>query len=283
MAEHERQRILIIDDEPAVRMALEMALADTPHHVQSVETAEKALALLAAQTFDLLIVDKNLPGISGVELLRRVRQHRADVWAAMITGYPSAESAMEMLHLGIRGYLEKPFDDIFEVVRRVESILGAKRAQDRLDEALLQMQQAADLFPATRALKIVVIPANETEGKWLLARTGYPVDIVLSAQTGAAALSLLSGQAADLVVCDAGMREPDLFAFIRALRASSPSAQWVVISDAPSLRMLTELIDARVAEVICRPLAESSYRGRVEALLMRLRTASAAKRTMAAS
>ena len=98
-------RILIVDDEPAVRMTLEMALSETPHHVESVESAEKALLALQGTTFDLIIVDKNLPGINGTELIRKVRQTHEDIWSAMITGYPSAESAMEMLHLGVRGYL----------------------------------------------------------------------------------------------------------------------------------------------------------------------------------
>jgi DNA-binding NtrC family response regulator len=268
-------RILIVDDEPSVRMTLEMALSETPHHVESVESAELALVAIRERTFDLLIVDKNLPGINGAELIRTVRQTHEDIWSAMITGYPSAESAMEMLHLGVRGYLEKPFEDVFEVVRRVEHLLELKQAQRRMQGGANRMRNAAQYLPAARPLSIVVLAPDEVDRRWLLQRTGNPTDTVLGAASAQEALSLIATRAPDLVVCDSTLRQPDLFTFIQSARVAAPEVSFAVLCDTPSLRMLTGLIEARASAVIPRPLSESTYKNRVEGLLMRLRMAPA--------
>lgn len=273
MQQTQTSRILIVDDEPSVRMTLEMALSDTPHHVQSVESAEQALAALKDETFDLLIVDKNLPGINGTELIRKVRQTHEDIWSAMITGYPSAESAMEMLHLGVRGYLEKPFEDVFEVVRRVENLLKQKQALRQLQSVTSGLREAAQALPVARPLRVVVLVQDEAECRWLLQRTGGPTDTVLRASSAQEALDLIATRAPDLVVCDSALREPDLFTFFQSARAIAPGLSFAVICDTPSLRMVTGLIDARASAVIARPLSESTYKLRLDGLLMRLRLA----------
>jgi DNA-binding NtrC family response regulator len=273
MQQTQTSRILIVDDEPSVRMTLEMALADTPHHVQSVESAELALAALRDQTFDLLIVDKNLPGLNGTELIRKVRQTHEDIWSAMITGYPSAESALEMLHLGVRGYLEKPFEDVFEVVRRVEHLLEQKKAHRKLQAVTSGLREAAQALPVARPLRIVVLAPDEAECRWLLQRTGGATDTVLRASSAREALDLIATRAPDLVVCDSALREPDLFTFIQSARASAPALSFAVLCDTPSLRMVTGLIDARASAVLPRPLSESTYKLRLDGLLMRLRMA----------
>ncbi len=266
-------RILIVDDEPAVRMTLEMALADTPHHVESVESAEKALLALQDKSFDLLIVDKNLPGINGTELIRKVRQTHEDIWSAMITGYPSTESALEMLHLGVRGYLEKPFEDVFEVVRRVEQLLELKQAHQAPHGVAHRMREAAQHLPSGRVLRIVVLAQDEAECRWLLQRTGASGDTVVRASNAQEALTLIATRMPDLVVCDAALREPDLFTFLQSARATAPQVSFAVICDTPSLRMVTGLIEARASAVIPRPLSESTYKHRLEGLLTRLRAA----------
>jgi len=266
-----RQRILIVDDEPAVRLALEMALAETPHLVESVDSAERALALIEQRPFDLLIVDKNLPGLNGVELIRRVRQTHEDVWSAMITGYPSADSAMEMLHLGVRGYLEKPFEDIYEVVRRIDYILELRRNRGRPTGAADRMRDAVQKLPSPRSLRIVVLSPFADERTWLAQRTGTGLDFAVAAASAEDALAVARAQPPDLMVCDASLRNPDIFGVMREARAVAPELSFAVVCDPPSLKMLTELIEARTAAVIPRPLSEGTYRARIDTLLQRLR------------
>lgn len=262
----QRARILIVDDEPAVRMTLALALADTPHHVEPVESAEAALELLGTRPFDLLVVDKNLPGINGVELIRRVHAQGLDAWSVMITGYPSAESALELLHLGVRGYVEKPFADVYDVVRRVEHLLLLKR----------EWRAPTGFTPAPvdpRALEVLVVAPAAGERAWLVACTGSgALDRVSGVESAEAALARVRARPPDLVVLDSGLRQPDPFTFMRAVRALYPGTAFaVVLEAAPSLRMLTELIDERVSAVVARPLSEATYRARLDAVLQRLR------------
>src|SRR5688500_7249568 len=117
-------RILIIDDEKAVRTPLEMALQESPHVIESVATAEEALEAVRLAPPDLMSEDTNLTGMSGEELIREVREELENVGSIMITGYPSVRSAIDTLHLGVCGYLEKPFKDVFAVAKRVNEVVS---------------------------------------------------------------------------------------------------------------------------------------------------------------
>src|SRR5262249_41427902 len=102
-----RTRGLIVDDEPAVRTALGLALEDAGWQVEAVESSERALGRLKETTFDIVVIDKNLPGMGGVDLIRAIRKTDEHILLVLITGYASVASAMETLELGVNGYLEK--------------------------------------------------------------------------------------------------------------------------------------------------------------------------------
>jgi DNA-binding response OmpR family regulator len=112
-----RGHILVIDDDRSARMLLERVLVKAGHTVQLADTAEEGLAALQASTYDLLITDKNLPGIDGLELLRRARQRTPHLKAILITGFPSEETKSSASELGVHSYVTKPFGvhDIVEV------------------------------------------------------------------------------------------------------------------------------------------------------------------------
>src|SRR3712207_2119015 len=117
-----QRRALIVDDEPTVASALSLAAGDAAWEVETAHSAEEALRLLTTRKFDAILVDKNLPGMTGVELIRRARElHRAAA-IVMMTGYASPESASETLNLGVDAYIEKPFDDIFAIIQRINRI-----------------------------------------------------------------------------------------------------------------------------------------------------------------
>lgn len=79
-------RILLVDDEPAVRMVLEHTLKRQGYIVNAVESGEDALSLIEQHSFDLLLLDWKLPGIDGVALARRVRQRQPAVPIVILTG-----------------------------------------------------------------------------------------------------------------------------------------------------------------------------------------------------
>jgi len=107
-----RTDLMVVDDEEVIRTVFEALLEGSGHHASFANTAEEALEIVGQQEFDLLVVDKNLPGLSGIELMKRVREMRPRTDFLVITGYASYESAVEALRLGALDYLEKPFDDV---------------------------------------------------------------------------------------------------------------------------------------------------------------------------
>lgn len=102
-------RILVLDDEPSVRALLERVLGGAGHQVSSVDNGEDALQLLAKERFDLIVADKNLPGMNGLEVLRLARTQHPGLQAILITGYPSDESRETATALGVHSYVTKPF------------------------------------------------------------------------------------------------------------------------------------------------------------------------------
>lgn len=119
--------MLIVDDEESVCDFLS-AFFEARFEIRTVGSAEAALkVLLEEPPFDILLVDKNLPGMSGVELIRQVREADDDVSIAMITGYASTESIVETLNLGVDAYVEKPFNSLQEFGALVDSILARKK------------------------------------------------------------------------------------------------------------------------------------------------------------
>src|SRR3990172_12314803 len=101
-----RPRVLIVDDEPAVLTLLQMAFQDRPWHVEVVTTAELALERHRAARFDVVLIDKNLPDMNGVDLVARLRQAGDDVPVIVITGVGTAESAVASLNPNIHAFLE---------------------------------------------------------------------------------------------------------------------------------------------------------------------------------
>ena len=119
--------MLVVDDEGSVRDFLR-AFFQARFAVTTVANAAEALrALLEGERFDILVIDKNMPGMSGVELIRQIREADDDVAIAMITGYASAESIVETLNLGIDAYIEKPFKSLTEFGALVDSILARRK------------------------------------------------------------------------------------------------------------------------------------------------------------
>ncbi len=102
-------RVLVVDDEPGMRDLLSRVLGDAGHTVSAVESGEEALVLLSRESFDVLVVDKNLPGIDGLGVLRLVRAHQPALRAIMITAYPSESSDATARALGVLAYVVKPF------------------------------------------------------------------------------------------------------------------------------------------------------------------------------
>ncbi|MBU0514884.1 MAG: sigma-54 dependent transcriptional regulator [Proteobacteria bacterium] len=103
-------RIMVVDDELAMRESLAAWLVKDGFEVATADGGEQALALMKQTPFDLVFVDIKMPGMDGLELLRRLRADHPETYAIIITAYGSIDTAVEAMKLGATDYLVKPFD-----------------------------------------------------------------------------------------------------------------------------------------------------------------------------
>ena len=131
----EKFMILVVDDELPVCKSIASALASEEYLVDTTLSGEEALDMQAKKHYDAIIIDLMMPGISGLELLKKVKKNRPDTLMIMITGYPSIRTAVESIKIGAFDYLPKPFtpNEIRSVVSRA---LTRKRViQKKVEES----------------------------------------------------------------------------------------------------------------------------------------------------
>lgn len=105
----DRPRILVVDDEQAVRDLLVKTLTMADYEVDTADDGASALDRLRSSDYDLLITDLKMPGMDGLSVIRQARQQSMALPIIIITGYSTEASAIEAINLGVSGYLTKPF------------------------------------------------------------------------------------------------------------------------------------------------------------------------------
>ena len=151
-----RSRILIVDDEPEITSILHDLLSDQ-HECTTAGSAEEAIERLFQDTYDLVVSDITMPGMSGLELIPRVKSMSPNCVVVMVSGMQTVESAIEALRLGAFDYVMKPFDlrQVEAVVKRAlehqDLILAKQRYEDHLEE--LVEQRTAELDNALNSLE----------------------------------------------------------------------------------------------------------------------------------
>ena len=161
--------ILIVDDEKNIRLSLSMALEQLNIPVETAASGEEALEKLGQGDYEFMLLDLRLPGIDGMEVLRRVSQQRPEIKVIIITGYGSIDLAVEAMKLGAVDFLQKPFDaaEVRGVVRRLmiktwgpqgyEYYLAMAKnriSEGNFDVAAVYAQKAVFLDPKPEALNL---------------------------------------------------------------------------------------------------------------------------------
>ena len=123
-------KILIVDDDDAIRDTLYELLSEE-YFCQTAETAEKAVARLEADIYDVVLTDISMPGLSGLELLGHIRQKFSDTPVIIISGIGDQEHAQGLIKLGAFDFLLKPFK--LEVVEK--SVRRAVEYRRRVQES----------------------------------------------------------------------------------------------------------------------------------------------------
>jgi two-component system OmpR family response regulator len=115
-------RILLVEDDKVLADALSRAMQQSAHAVDAVDSGELADAALATHTYDLVVLDIGLPGMSGLDVLRRLRARRSILPVLMLTAFDSLADRVKGLDAGADDYLSKPFD-LPEFEARVRALL----------------------------------------------------------------------------------------------------------------------------------------------------------------
>lgn len=112
MNDIEKKRILVVDDEPVIRLFLQELFEDEGYEVLTAQTIAEGLATLKSQAFHLVVTDKNLPDGTGFEIVHAAKAQDPPCEAMIITGYASLDSAVMALQIGAYDYVLKPIDDV---------------------------------------------------------------------------------------------------------------------------------------------------------------------------
>jgi DNA-binding NtrC family response regulator len=178
--------ILVVDDERAIQDSIAWCLRADGHDVQTAPDGEEAMEIMAGQDFDVVISDIIMPGVSGLELLRKARTLHPRTLVVLITAYATVETAVEALREGASDYVLKPFkfDDLRFRVQRLlehrttfqesarfrEAVESASLGNRLLGESAAMQAVRAQVAKCGPALSNVLITGESGTGKELVAR-----------------------------------------------------------------------------------------------------------------
>lgn len=116
----ENVRIMVVDDERGVRESFEMILKIKDYEVKTFEDGESAISSLKKDMYELAFVDYKLPGMDGIEVLKKIKEIDPNIEVIIVTAYASESSHANAITLGALEYLRKPFlmEEIYELVER---------------------------------------------------------------------------------------------------------------------------------------------------------------------
>jgi DNA-binding NtrC family response regulator len=184
--ERQRASVLVVEDKENMLKLLERVLGEV-HAVRTAENGSRALALVASQTFDVVVTDIRMPGADGFEVLEAVKKGSPQTEVILITAHASIPRAVEAIKQGAYDYLAKPFDpdDLVLVVARA---LERKRLREQATQlrrelnGLVGYQNIIGKSPAMRAVYALIARAAELESTVLVTgETGTGKELVARA------------------------------------------------------------------------------------------------------
>jgi DNA-binding NtrC family response regulator len=179
--------LLVIDDEPNMRLSLETILGAEGYPTQTVESAEAGLRLLEQEEFFMVITDARLQGISGYEFLRRARARWPNVPVLMITAFATPKLAVEAIQAGAIDYLAKPFapEELLHAVSRCAEryrLLRENAAlRARTEEPYRLDQMIGDSVPMRELRELIQTVAPTSATVLILGESGTGKELIAGA------------------------------------------------------------------------------------------------------
>ena len=149
------ERILIVDDEPLIRAMLADYFKGMGYAVTTAESGEDALEKFSPGRFECTISDLAMPGIDGMELLKRIRAKDPTALFLIITGYPTIESAVETVKLGAYDYITKPLQ-LEDLLIKVERALYTRELESSIQTSNDRLRRLIIAVPIIIVLAILL-------------------------------------------------------------------------------------------------------------------------------
>jgi len=138
---------MVVDDEQVIRDVLNDFFTSENFVVETVPSGEDALRELESKHYDLVLTDMKMPGITGIELLRQIKERKLDTLVIIMTGFGTVDTAVTAMKLGAFDYINKPFklDELIQVVRRAV-------AHQRLERENIRLKEVMNLYELSEAV-----------------------------------------------------------------------------------------------------------------------------------
>ena len=178
--------ILIVDDEESVRDSLYNWFIEDGYRVETAENARKALTLLESDQFDIILADIKMPGMDGLEMLRRIKSIKPESIIIIMTAFATVDTAVKALKDGAYDYVTKPFDpdDLTHLIRNATKQISLEDENETLKKKVITLENVEDLIGESDAMKnllrevesvaqtnsSVIISGESGTGKELVAR-----------------------------------------------------------------------------------------------------------------
>jgi two-component system response regulator HydG len=180
--------VLIIDDDESMRIACQQTLEEAGYRAQAVEEGFTALDRINRESFDVVLLDLKMPGISGMEVLKTIKQDDPSIAVIIITGYATIDSAVQAGRLGVFHFLTKPFtpETLISTVEKAATrkrhdledscvSLALNRHQISVEEIVGRSEAIRDVVRLIKKVapmdSTVLITGETGSGKELAART----------------------------------------------------------------------------------------------------------------
>jgi len=209
--------VLVVDDEKNMRLSLQTMLKDEGYETRLAESAEAGLQMLATEEFLMVITDARLGGMSGYELLARIRTRWPDLPALMLTAYATPKLAVEAIKAGAMDYLAKPFapEELFHALARCgerHKLLRENAVLRARTGEITSLEQIIGDSPSIRSVRQLIETVAPTDARVLiLGESGTGKELVAGAIHG---LSRRRGQNYVRINCAAipeNLLESELF------------------------------------------------------------------------